>query len=94
MLSKGLHRSQASIFNKLECELHTRGEASPLLQMFPAGARTSYPPNTPFLGDIFGLLQPNQTWGKTRATEAGQAGKLGEKRGDAQRALKKCFSKN
>lgn len=58
MLSKGLHRSQASIFNKLEFEPHTRGEASPLLQMLPAGARTSFPPNTPFLG---GYIWPAPT---------------------------------
>lgn len=74
MLSKGRHRSQASIFNKLWFELHTRGEGSLLLQMLLAGATTSFPPNTAFLGDIFGLFQLNQTWGKTRTrvTEAGQ----------------------
>lgn len=79
MLSKGRHRSHTSIFNKLWFELHTRGEGSLLLQMLPAGARTSFSQNTAFLGDIFGPFQLNQTWRKTRkTTHRGCSGKLGE----------------
>lgn len=101
MLSKGLHRSQASIFNKLGFELHTRGEASLLLQMQLAGARTSFPPNTPFLGDVFGLCQLNQTWRKIDhepqrlfQLENSVSCSCSEEWGDAPKALRKCFLKN